>query len=216
MNPSISTALMHGDGSVLCSQCAVALGVDDVAVVLDTSAGARTLWTSSSRVRRLTSWESSLGEGPCTDAIVTNAPRSSWLTFERPAAWPSFSARARTDGVRSAGATPIRLSGEPIGALALYGDRTDVVDARTVSLAGQLATVVAHAVVRAFRHRPDALMPPEQEILPQAVGMVAAQRDIGVDGAMEALRSTARDEGRPVEELAVDVVQRRRTLAVPR
>lgn len=209
MNPP--TDLLHHDGSVLCARCAVALGVDDVSVALDGSPGVQLLWASSPRAARLVAWESSLGEGPCTDAVRTNAPRSAWLSFERPVAWPRFGTRARDEGLRSAGAAPVRLGSQVVGALGVYGGRADGVEARTVSLAGELAGVVAQAIARGLRHRPDALFSSHDEVVPQAAGMVAVQRGVGTETARALLWEVARDERRPVDEVATEVVSRRRT-----
>ncbi len=214
MNPSIATALLQGDGSVLCQRCALALGVRDVAVVVEGRRRRRVLWASSPATRRLAWWESSLGEGPATDAVATNAGCSAWLSDERPMAWPAFAVKARAAGVASSGAAPIRRSGRPFGALVVYGDRADAVTAGTVVLAGELAAVVATAITRAVQRGPDVLLPPEEELVSQATGMVAVQRQVGVGEAFGLLRALARDEDVSLEALAGDVVECRRTLRI--
>jgi hypothetical protein len=172
------------------------------------------LGTSDDRSRLLEELQFTLGEGPCLEAHRTgrlvSEPR---LDTTR---WPGFAAGALDVGVEAVFALPMHVGAAGFGALDLYRDspgamtRQDLDDARVVADA---ATVMVLAI---DGDPTDDDLPGELEGLVyrraavhQAAGMVSVQLDLGIEDAMVVLRARAYQTGRPIGQLADDIVARR-------
>jgi hypothetical protein len=158
-----------------------------------------------------------LGEGPCVDAyshdrVVTEPD----LAEPESPRWLAFSPPAIEAGARAVFAFPLRVGTVRLGALNLYRDRpgslsdeqhadglvmADVAAEWVLDVqAGATAEHVAHELERGadFHLR-----------LHNAAGMVSVQLDVSITEALVRLRAHAYASGRPLKDVADDVVARR-------
>jgi hypothetical protein len=126
-----------------------------------------------------------------------------------------FSAAAQEIGMAAVFAFPMTMGAVRIGVVDLYCDSPRRLDAHQVSLAASMAgRSTAPAVRQAMRSAEDPFSP-ENENAPalrrevhQATGMIGAQLDVTVTEAFTRLRAYSFTSGRPVEDIAHDVVSR--------
>jgi len=158
-----------------------------------------------------------LGEGPCIDAHRLHAAVvEPDLADPATSRWSEFTRSAVDAGVRAVFGFPLSVGQVRVGALNLYRDRpgplTDDQHADAIVLAG----VAARAIIGMQAAATPGSLPPGLEasgnfrfVVHQASGMVAAQLEISVDEALLRLRARAFGSGRPITEVAADVVARR-------
>ncbi len=157
-----------------------------------------------------------LGEGPCVDAYHEDRPvlepdllapiTSRWLAFRGPAV---------EAGVRAVFGFPLRVGAVRLGALNLYCDRPGPLTDEQHTDALIMADVAAQAVLVMQAHAPAGQLAAQLEVggdsryvVHQASGMVAAQLEVSVGQALIRLRAYAFGSGRPLAEVAEDVVAR--------
>ncbi len=166
----------------------------------------------SSRVEEL---QVTLGEGPCVDAVVSGGPvlvsdltDRADLAVER---WPAFLGAATDAGVRAVFAFPLRIGAIRIGALDLYRAQPGALSEDELS-AALLAAESASVGLLALQSREGGLADSAggyQAQVHQASGMVMVQLRVPIEQAFLMLRARAFATGRPLHELAADVVERR-------
>ncbi|ROS52619.1 ANTAR domain-containing protein [Frigoribacterium sp. PhB24] len=156
-----------------------------------------------------------LGEGPCWQAHSTNrAVVESDLATAPPAAWPAAAAALSEAGVTSVAAFPLSYGRLDLGAVDLYSDERRELTDDEVDQASTLACIAGRAVLtRAL----DALEAGDDSLFPttfsrevhQASGIVMVQLGVGVDEALLVIRGHAWSSGRPLREIASEIVLRR-------
>ena len=159
----------------------------------------------------------SLGEGPCVDAYTQDrvviepdlaAPRSPrWLAFTPPAV---------DAGARAVFAFPLRVGTVRLGALNLYRDRpgplSDDQHADALVMADVVAQWVLDEQAGAGPERIAEELTRSADLhfrLHNAAGMVSVQLDISITEALVRIRAYAFANGRPLNDVADDVVARR-------
>ena len=158
-----------------------------------------------------------LGEGPCLDAHRGERPvlEPDLLSPARPR-WPAFSPPALDAGGRAVFAFPLRLGAVRIGALDLYRDHPGQLTDDQHADALVVADVVAEAVLMLQADAPPGLLAAAladgadlHPTVHQATGMIAVQ--LGVDGgeALVRLKAFAFGNGRSLDDVARDVLERR-------
>lgn len=159
----------------------------------------------------------SLGEGPCVDAYNTNRPVSE-PDLARPTAvrWPAFTAAALEAGARAVFGFPLHVGTVRLGALNLYNDSAAPLTADQHADALVMADVAAQALLLVQSNAPAGALAADleegsnfQHVVHQASGMVAVQLDVNVAQALIRLRGRAFGDGRPLKDIAVDVVARK-------
>jgi hypothetical protein len=127
-----------------------------------------------------------------------------------------FSAAAQEIGMAAVFAFPMTMGAVRIGVVDLYCDSPRRLDAHQVSLAASMAGRSAAPAVRQAMRSAEDPFSPEDEKAPalrrevhQATGMIGAQLDVTVTEAFTRLRAYSFTSGRPVEDIAHDVVSRR-------
>ena len=157
-----------------------------------------------------------LGEGPCVDAYQEDRPvlepdlaepvRPRWLAFTGPAV---------EAGARAVFGFPLRVGAVRLGALNLYRDRPGPLADEQHADALVMADVAAQAILVLQANAPPGELAAALEsgadfqyVVHQASGMVAAQLDVSVAEALIRLRAHAFGNGRPLPEVARDVVAR--------
>jgi hypothetical protein len=158
-----------------------------------------------------------LGEGPCVDAYNEDRPvLEPDLAHPHALRWLAFAQPAIAAGVRAVFGFPLQVGSVRLGALNLYRDRTGALSDEQHADALAVADVVAQAVLVLQANAPEGQLAAELEatgnfqyVVHQASGMIAAQLDVTLAQAMIRLRAHAFGNGRPLVEVAGDVVGRR-------
>ena len=199
--------------------CVQMLGVTGAGVSLVSDAGHREVICATDAVsQRIEDLQITLGEGPCIDTIHTAAPvlvadlhdiddLATWR-------WPTFMAAAAEAGVRAVFAFPLRIGAIGMGALDMYRSRPGALDDDELSAALLAAEAAALALLGLVISSDGALgdgsdTGSNQPQVHQASGMVMMQLGVTIEQALLLLRARAFSTGRPLHDLAVDVIERR-------
>ncbi|HST83577.1 MAG TPA: GAF and ANTAR domain-containing protein [Kineosporiaceae bacterium] len=152
-------------------------------------------------------------EGPCLDAFLSGEVVSGPEIETEADRWPLFAPRAIAAGFCSVYAVPMRLRGEVIGAVNVFGRRAgewDVEDLRIVQALVDVATIglLQERVIRRGEVLTEQLQGAlnSRVVIEQAKGALAQLRQISVDEAFELMRSFARRNGRALSAVAQTVV----------
>lgn len=176
-----------------------------------------TAGVSGSGVQAVQELQFELGEGPCMDAWASKEPvLESDLASPRVARWPAFAPGAVAAGVLALFAFPLLLGAIRIGVLVLYRDHPSGLDPDGLAYGLVLADLATWVILGLQSGAPpDALHelladePPHWAEVHQATGIVAVQLGVGLDEAFVRLRAHAFAEGRPMREIAREVVGKR-------
>ncbi len=200
----------------LCATCARELGVSGAAVALILSGhDPGHIAASDDLAAAVVDLQFGTGEGPAIDA---HHSRRAVLEPELRSAvrWPAFGPEALAAGAAAVFALPLQVGAARFGALTFYRDRpgplgedvlsdalamADVACEITLGLQAQVPPGSLHQILGQLVDR--------RTVLYQATGMVVAQLDVGPGEATAAIRARAYATGRPVGEVAADVVARR-------
>lgn len=229
----------NGIGQV--SETAVRLtGADGAAVaLLSQSAAVRELvYATDPLAQQLDELQFTLGEGPCIDAYTTGLPQLvDDLDGEGPRSkWPIFVADARALGAASVFAYPIVSGRSAFGVLELYRLSTGRLGSAERAAALTCAFAVGRTLIDSFasdhlesdgRSEPGGQPRPQSDELGRdarftradvyvAAGMVAVQLAVSADEALDRLRAYAYQSGRPVRDVADDIIARRLSLRADR
>ena len=175
-----------------------------------------TLFASDRVASRLDELQFDLGEGPCWDAVHHRRPI---LEMDMPGqgrqTWPALSAALVDDGVHGVFAFPLLLGSIGVGAIDLYTVTRRALNGDDVIRLQELAAAISRLVLGHAIARSGAPMESEEEnphsrrIVHQATGAVIAQLGVSAADALLVLQGRAYAEGRPVREVALDVMARR-------
>ena len=199
--------------------CVQSLGVTGAGISLVSDAGHRGVICATDDVsRRIEDLQITLGEGPCIDTVRTGAPvlvadlndRDDVATWR----WPTFMTAAADAGVRAVFAFPLRIGAIGLGALDMYRNRPGPLDDDELS-AALLGAEAAAVALLGLETSPDGGLAPGadtggyQAQVHQATGMVMMQLAVTIEQAFLLLRARAFATGRPLHDVAVDVIERR-------
>lgn len=196
------------------------LGVTGAGISMVTKAGNRGVVCATDDVSaRIEDLQFTLGEGPCVDAVHNGAPvlvddldTPGDIAVDR---WPTFMQAATADGVRALYAFPLRIGAITVGALDLYRDKPGDLSDSALSAALLAADAAALALLRLESDHDDAFAEvlgsrsTYQLQVHQATGMVQVQLGVKTEEAFLMLRARAFASGRPLADVATDVVARR-------
>jgi hypothetical protein len=167
--------------------------------------------------RTVTGLQMELGEGPCLHAHAHGIPvLLPDLSAESASRWPAFAAAALAAGVHAEFSLPLTVGPGGIGTLDLCRDRTGMLSDEHMADALVAADIARDAVLYR-QYAPGGPGLPEllatagtdRIVIHQATGMIAAQLDDTIANALARLRAAAFASGRPMDDLARDVVERR-------
>lgn len=155
-----------------------------------------------------------LGEGPCIDAHRLHVPIAEPdLAAPTTARWTEFSRAAVDAGARAVFGFPVSVGDVRVGALNLYRDRPGALSDEQHADALVVADVAARSIIAMQAvAAPGALAPGLEAtgnfrfVVHQAAGMAAVQLGVPVSEALLRLRAQAYSSGRPVSDIADDVV----------
>jgi hypothetical protein len=201
----------------LCSASADVIGVAGAGLVLMTRVRALgNVCVSDPRTEAVEDVQYALSEGPCVDAVRSQAPvlvpDLAELELER---WSAFRVSALEAGMRAAFGFPLLIGSICIGALDLYHDEVGTLTSEQFADAEAVAHIATRTVL-AWQAvaEPDAdALPWQLEQVPvhraavhQATGMVSVQAAVPVEDALALLRAYAFVDGRSLGAVAADVV----------
>jgi GAF domain len=171
---------------------------------------------------RLHDLQFSLGEGPCVDSFDTGRPvLVADIADPADGRWPVFAAAADQAGARGMYVFPLAVGRARLGVLDCYRIAPGSLDRD--ELAGALRSVDAavwalldHAEPRAGESTGWAWFdgsPLTRAEVHQATGMLSVQAGLSLAAALARLRGAAFAADRPLDEMAADVVARRRRMS---
>ncbi|MEU6994122.1 GAF domain-containing protein [Streptomyces sp. NPDC046465] len=198
------------------ARCAHALGFDGVAVSV--TVGGRfneLLWASEGVSTYLEDLQFTLGQGPGPEVAASGrAVAAPDLAREPEDRWPALLPEALALGIGAVFCLPLRAGSACLGAMTLQRARTGPPQERP----SDDALLVTHALTAALvrdSEQWDAFTAGEngshfyRAAVHQAAGMISVQADVSLAEALVRLRAHAFRHGRPVVEVAEDVVARR-------
>jgi GAF domain-containing protein len=187
--------------------------VDGTALMLvDRDQVLRNLAASDRRAALLEQLQDEHGEGPCVDAFEDKAPvGADDLGQER--RWPAFSPAAASRGLRAVLASPIPYSDQAVGVVAVFAAQghawTEAEREAIVAFTELVALLILNAMEAQDRGRVAAELQvalDSRVVIEQAKGVLVGRHGITTRQAFERLRRQARDQRRPLSEVARGVV----------
>jgi hypothetical protein len=195
----------------LAAACTRSLPVSGVGLALMTDEGpAGTIAATDGVAIELEYLQFTLGEGPCVDASRTGRPvLQPNLARTAPSRWPAFAGGALEAGIRAVFAFPLRVGAIRLGVLDLYRNRAGPLSpdelTEALSFADAATLVLLHAQAGSPVRGAVPVLDDRAEVH-QATGVVSVQAGVGLADALLLLRARAFTEGRPLAELARDVI----------
>ena len=200
----------------LTGRCAELLSIASAGVLLADDRGVlQDLAASSERTRQLESLQLQRLEGPCLDCYRAGEAVSAPDLDQQVDRWPQFVPAARAAGFASVHALPLRLRGNVLGTLGLFGTTVGAFSTSDMTLGQALADVATVALVQ-DRAAADKATVNEQlqtaltsrVVLEQAKGVLAQQGKLSMERAFVVLRQYARDHNQRLSDVAQALVSR--------
>ncbi|MEU4205873.1 GAF and ANTAR domain-containing protein [Streptomyces sp. NPDC039022] len=213
LRPSSADAGLVGADA---QRCARALGVDGVAASILTDGGpSEVVWCSDGVSARLEEAQFTLGQGPGLEAGVSCAPVLVPDLARVPGGrWPVLLPEIAALGIGAVFCIPLAVGGACLGTLTLQRTAPGPLTDAATTDAWLVADALTAALLEGGPQR-DAFAAAEEgtdfyhAVVHQASGMVSVQAGVPVAQALLRLRAHAFRHGRPVAEVAGDVVARR-------
>jgi GAF domain-containing protein len=187
--------------------------VDGTALMLvDRDQVLRNLAVSHLRAALLEELQAEHGEGPCVDAYdEKQTVRADDLQRDR--RWPGFAPAAAQRGLVAVLASPIPYSTEAVGVVAVYASGPHPWSEAEVEAIVAFTDLAAMMILNAMEASERGRVAVELQIaldsrvaIEQAKGVLVGRHGISPRQAFERLRSLARDQRRPLTEVAKAVV----------
>jgi GAF domain-containing protein len=189
-------------------------GVDGTTMMLvDRDQALRNLAASDRRAALLEELQATHGEGPCVDAFDDKQPVST-DDLSREDRWPAFSAEAARGDLLAVLASPIPYSEQAVGVVAVFAAEPHpwTEDEREAIVA--FTELVALLILNAMQARERGRLAAELQgaldsrvAIEQAKGVLVGRHGLTTRQAFERLRRQARDQRRPLAEVARAVVE---------
>jgi GAF domain-containing protein len=198
----------------LCKEINAVLEVDGAGVMLEDEQGAlRFVAASDDLIRSIEALQIELGEGPCLRAyqtgkqVVINDLQTDEL-------FPRFSVRALAAGMAAVHSFPLVADDTVVGALNMYASQPSALDEPGTE-AGQLLADIATSYILNARtlaesHKLTGQLQralDSRVVIEQAKGKLSEQLGVSVTEAFEVMRSHARNRGRKLRDVAVEVLE---------
>lgn len=185
-------------------------------VLADSSGKLHMAATTGKRVSDIEITQLATSSGPCYVAFTTGVNVEVADILASRDRWPEFADLAVAKGFRSMHAIPLRLRDVTLGSLNLFSEQLGRLSDQDAVLAQAMADVATIGIVQ------DRMLTSHATIndqlltaldsrvrIEQAKGLLAHRHDISVEEAFTLLRSHARRNGLKLNDVAVDVVERR-------
>jgi GAF domain-containing protein len=204
----------------LVEECAGILAIDAGGLMLADAEGNLQLMTSTSESADLVEiMQLAAAEGPCIECFVTGQPVSVPDIEQTGDRWPDFRKAALEQGFHSAHATPMKLRGQIIGTMNLFGSSSIEVSTRDAAVAQALADVATIGILQERLIREGHLVAEQLHsaldsriIIEQAKGVIAQALSLSMPDSFAVLRTYARNNNLTIRSVAEQVSSR--TMAV--
>jgi GAF domain-containing protein len=200
---------------VLTTQCVELLDADAVGLMLADSDGELRITVASNESARLLDlFQLQNDEGPCLECFRDGEPVGTERLADARERWPRFAPAAEAEGFATVLALPLRLRGDIIGALNLFGgSQSAPIREAEFPVAQALADVATIAILQDRLARDRNLLTDQLQMalnsrvaIEQAKGALSNRFNIGTDEAFEKLRYRARSTRRRLVDVAEEVV----------
>ncbi|HEU4400318.1 MAG TPA: GAF and ANTAR domain-containing protein [Actinomycetota bacterium] len=187
--------------------------VDGSALMLvDSDQVLRNLAVSHLRAALLEELQAEHGEGPCVDAY--DEKQSVWTDDLRgEERWPSFSPAASRRGLAAVLASPIPYSSEAVGVVAVFASGPHPWTEAEQEAIVAFTDLAAMLILNAMEAQERGLIAVQLQgaldsrvVIEQAKGVLVGRHGLSPRQAFERLRGLARDQRRPLAEVAAEVV----------
>lgn len=201
---------------VLTARCAELLDAAAAGLMLADSEGQlRVTVASNENARLLDVFQIQSDEGPCLECYRSGEPVRAQRLDESGTRWPRFASAAAEQGFTAVVALPLRLRGEVIGALNLFGDSGGTaITEEEIPIAQAMADAATIAILQDRLARDRTLLTDQLQFalnsriaIEQAKGALANRLDIGTDEAFVMLRDRARGSRRRLVDVAAEVIR---------
>ena len=204
--------------SRLCRFAVEEMALSGCALVLMAGTDSASMLAGAGRhASTVTGLQMELGEGPCLQAHASGVPVFlPDLAAGNANRWPTFAAAALAAGVHAEFSLPLTVGPGGLGTLDLCRDRPGMLSEEHLADALVTADIARDAVLyRQYATGGTGLAElldtggTDRVVVHQATGMIAAQLDDTTSNALARLRAAAFASGRPMLDIAHDVVERR-------
>jgi GAF domain-containing protein len=187
--------------------------VDGSALMLvDSDQVLRNLAVSHRRAALLEELQAEHGEGPCVDAH--DEKQTVWADdLRREERWPSFSPAAAGRGLAAVLASPIPYSSDAVGVVAVFASGPHPWTEAEQEAIVAFTDLAAMLILNAMEARERGLIAVQLQgaldsrvVIEQAKGVLVGRHGLSPRQAFERLRGLARDQRRPLAEVAEAVV----------
>lgn len=169
--------------------------------------------SSTEETRMLELFELQHDEGPCLDCYRQGQPIVNIDPDEAERRWPAFGAAVRAAKFTSVHALPLRLRDEVIGSMNLFLARPGGLSPESLNLGQGLADIATIGLLQERAIREKQVLAEQLQgalnsrvLIEQAKGILAERHDVEMDGAFTAMRTHARRSGRPLLQVASQVI----------
>ena len=203
--------------TLLTERCVELLPVSAAELLLGDPTGALRLMAATSEALEVVELSQlQTDEGPCLDCYRSGAPVVAPDLAREGRSWPRFVPVAMDAGFRAVHALPLRLRGEVLGVLGLFGASPWEPDAEADDVAQALADVATIALIQHRAIDDTQLLAAQLQqalnsrvTIEQAKGVIAERAGIGMEEAFRLLRRYARSRQRLLAEVALEVAEGR-------
>lgn len=214
---ALSTHIGPGLAALPLADCTDMLGLDGLGLLLSPiDRPAELVQSHGERTVALEDLQQLQGQGPSLDAAhhgtLLLLPDVGEVTADR---WPGLPAAIEALDVHAVFSFPLRIGMDALGVLTGHRTRPGPMDTDQLTHAFGLVDTLAQIVITTVTHNEQAQIDLLDEPglhfaeVHQATGMLAAQLDIDGDIALIRLRGYAFSHGRPLLDVARDVLARR-------
>jgi len=215
---ALDRAAGSGSGARLAQACVDTIDVTGAGIMLMVDNEHRGTFGSSDPASGLVEdLQFTLGEGPCIDTYRSGRPvLEPDLGHPATDRWHGFTEPALAAGVVAIFGFPLLVGSTRLGSLDLYTDRPGDLRPEQFSAAVTMADIAAHAILDLQAEAAPGALASEldrganlRSIVHQASGMVSVQLDVSVADALARVRAHAYAVGRPIHDVAQDIVSRK-------
>jgi GAF domain-containing protein len=200
----------------LVAECTELLDAQAGGLMLADTTGALQLMASTSESADLVEiFQLAAGAGPCVDCFATGVAVSVPDIAATANTWPEFREAALGQGFLAVHATPMRLRGEVIGTMNLFGTSVGKLSDRDAAVAQALADVATIGILHERVSRQSHVVQEQLEkalesriIIEQAKGVLSQAHYLTMDEAFNALRAYARSHNLNLRAVADGVTTR--------
>ncbi len=203
---------------VLVGQCVDLLDAAAAGILLaDEQQRLRVAVASSERARLMDLFQLQNDEGPCLECYRSGEPVTAEGLDTEQTRWPRFAKAAAAEGFVAVLALPMRLRGDVVGTLNLFGDtRTPPISIRNIPIAQSMADVATIAILQDRLTRGRQMLAEQLQValnsrvaIEQAKGVLATRLGIEPDQAFEMIRQRSRANRRRLVDVATEIVHSR-------